>query len=463
MLAPDGTVGYIPSDRVNDALKAGGKLGVEMLAPDGTRGIVDRSMVVQAINAGGKVLHDSAQYIAPNNGRPAEQQPYSLNTDPVLNDLKDMAVGTAKNIAGITAPGIAYRLAKAKQQGTMQQEGESINRDVALNAGPMMIGAEELPRNSVAPKPSAKPMLDISADSEVGQASRKLALELAKEIPGVGTAMKFGDLWRAVGRVLTGDKGEMPPVAKPPAAPAPAPVADVPQRFNVPRDMPPAADVIAANPGELQRLQARGTRPTSPNVLPTQNRGLALPSGEQPAPAPAPEIKPQEATGPTEVPGSSVPRTLNGESVLNQALTGLDNKTLLKVARSRGIDVAKEAQLKPGKADQMLIRKIIDDFTPDELDNVRATGLEATRFRGAHDFATPAAAKEAWHIKVLQTYFPDVNIPQAAMNRVSSARVAPVAAPAPVVAKPSIAVEEMPLHELLQKSLDAIKASKGVQ
>lgn len=62
MLAPDGTAGYIPSDRVNDALKMGGKLGVEMSAPDGTRGIIPRENLVAGIQAGGKVLHDSAQY-----------------------------------------------------------------------------------------------------------------------------------------------------------------------------------------------------------------------------------------------------------------------------------------------------------------------------------------------------------------------------------------------------------------
>jgi hypothetical protein len=38
MLAPDGTPGYVPADRVNDALKDGGKLSVRMLAPDGTPG-----------------------------------------------------------------------------------------------------------------------------------------------------------------------------------------------------------------------------------------------------------------------------------------------------------------------------------------------------------------------------------------------------------------------------------------
>jgi hypothetical protein len=41
----------------------------------------------------------------------------------------------------------------------------------------------------------------------------------------------------------------------------------------------------------------------------------------------------------------SIPRTPQGESVLRQVLTGQDNKNLLKIARSRGINVTVEAQL----------------------------------------------------------------------------------------------------------------------
>jgi len=40
MLAPDGTVGYVPHENVASALSAGGKVGVRMTAPDGTKGVI---------------------------------------------------------------------------------------------------------------------------------------------------------------------------------------------------------------------------------------------------------------------------------------------------------------------------------------------------------------------------------------------------------------------------------------
>ncbi|MBA3914585.1 MAG: hypothetical protein H0X25_12220 [Acidobacteriales bacterium] len=40
MLAPDGTAGYIPHEKVQDALKEGGRVGVEILSPDGRTGVI---------------------------------------------------------------------------------------------------------------------------------------------------------------------------------------------------------------------------------------------------------------------------------------------------------------------------------------------------------------------------------------------------------------------------------------
>ncbi len=156
---------------------------------------------------------------------------------------------------------------------------------------------------------------------------------------------------------------------------------------------------------------------------------------------------------------SSVPRTLSGEGVLNEALTGLDNKTLLKVARSRGVDVTKEAQLKPGMADARIIKKIIDDFSPDELDEVRNVGLETSRFRAVpRDYTTPAAARDAWHVKVLQTFFPEVKIPEASLRRAQSGTI-PLSEllNVPSVSKPTVPVEETSLADLLRQSIAAAK------
>ena len=137
------------------------------------------------------------------------------------------------------------------------------------------------------------------------------------------------------------------------------------------------------------------------------------------------------------------------ESVLNDALTGLDNKALLQVAKSRGIDVTREAQLKPGVSDTRIIRKIIDDFSQDELDNARSTGLEISRQGPApNNFATPKLAADAWHLKVLQTYFPDVKLNAAALKRVQAAQ-----SQAPPLQRPTVPMEGMSLADLLRQSV----------
>jgi hypothetical protein len=104
---------------------------------------------------------------------------------------------------------------------------------------------------------------------------------------------------------------------------------------------------------------------------------------------------------------------LSGEGALNQVLTSLDNKQLLQVARSRGIDVTREAQLKPGVADQRVIKKIIDDFSPDELQDFRDQYLENSRMETQAASLSP----EAQRLQLLQAYFPDVKIPAAATVR----------------------------------------------
>jgi hypothetical protein len=121
-------------------------------------------------------------------------------------------------------------------------------------------------------------------------------------------------------------------------------------------------------------------------------------------------------------PGAGIPRTLSGDSALRQVLTGQDNANLLKIAKSRGLNVARESQLKPGVADNLLINKIVDDFSEDELRDVGAKYLENSRFSPngtGHQFGDIGA--EAWKTKSLQTYFPDVKIPATTLKRVQTA------------------------------------------
>jgi hypothetical protein len=121
--------------------------------------------------------------------------------------------------------------------------------------------------------------------------------------------------------------------------------------------------------------------------------------------------------------GTSIPRTLSGESSLRDVLARQDNANLLKIARSRGINVGQESQLKPSVADGRLIDKIVADFSDDELDGFRATYLENHRIPeqlGPQSWRNQIGA-EANKTLALQTYFPDVKIPKATLARTQSA------------------------------------------
>lgn len=192
------------------------------------------------------------------------------------------------------------------------------------------------------------------------------------------------------------------------------------------------------------------------------DRAQDLKMGRVPAAVAAPETEGVPPIKP--VRGETIPRTLSGESALRQVLTGQDNANLLKIAKSRGINVAKEAQLKAGVGDPLLIGKIIDDFDADELSNVRDTFLESHRNRAQFGDIGP----EAWKTMSLQTYFPDLKIPAAVMNRtrsaIDAARIAVPTAedtpPAIVGKKPPVAADE-DLTEKLKQSVKQAKAKRG--
>jgi hypothetical protein len=250
-------------------------------------------------------------------------------------------------------------------------------------------------------------------------------MEPAKRIAGGDVAGGLGEylasaaqyyLMRKAGKLATGSAPT--PEAAPQIKFNPADLDQFNSAAGVRPEMAiPKQDVVAGNPGEVARLASVGSRMTQPVTLPSQNRGLALPA----APV-AEEVAPREAAGVPRV-TSNIPRTYAGESVLNEALTSLDNKSLLKVARSRGLDVTQEAQLKPGLADQRIIRKVIDSFTPDELAELRSQGIENSRFSPQPvDIENSKLAADAWHVRVLQSYFPDVAIPKALLLRSQKAQ-----------------------------------------
>ena len=134
--------------------------------------------------------------------------------------------------------------------------------------------------------------------------------------------------------------------------------------------------------------------------------------------APAAETPAAEAA-PSAASGETVPRTLSGDAALREVLVTQPNKTLLQIARSRGVDVTPEAQLKPTNAvNNRILNKIINDYSEDELGDFRDTHLEVERM-GRHDFGD--IGKEANQILNLQTYFPDLKIPLAQVLRLRKA------------------------------------------
>jgi hypothetical protein len=165
----------------------------------------------------------------------------------------------------------------------------------------------------------------------------------------------------------------------------------------------------------------------------------------------APEAAPKPMSQAAD--GSNIPRTLSGESALRQVLGGQDNANLLKIARSRGINVSQEAQLKPGVADSKLIEKIVSDFSDDELKNVGDTYLENTRM-GPQDFKSKIGA-EANRTLSMQTYFPDVKVPTATLKRtaaaVTTAKTIPMGANTP------------DLLNILKQSLEYAQQRKAAQ
>jgi hypothetical protein len=172
---------------------------------------------------------------------------------------------------------------------------------------------------------------------------------------------------------------------------------------------------MPANPAP-ELLQARGlTRggtvaPPEPSdvlgQIPVRNQTTPTPSPTNTLPNPSPEA------------AATIPRTLSGESALGSILSRIDNASLLRIARSRGIDVRSESLLKAGTANNLIINKIANDFSPDELQEFGARYLENGRFQ--HQFSNQMTP-EAWSTVAMRSYFPDVKIPQTVIGRTQKA------------------------------------------
>jgi hypothetical protein len=279
-------------------------------------------------------------------------------------------------------------------------------------------GVGEEPGLSSAAKPA------VAAAPEAATAA-KAAPSIATNVVGIASP-KLANMMEAVQagkweglvpdrmvRAITAAKQAFPDLlGNKPTAPT-----ETPNSYGTPRSQwgetvgAPGAPFPAKPAPELLQANAlsRGSSAAPPNPSDAL-RSIPVRVAPQPAPTPTPEGAAPSGTA------NALPQTLNGESALRQVLTGQDNANLLKIAKSRGINVTKEAALKPGTADNLLVNKIVDDFSPQELDEIRAQYLENTRFRHAFGNVGP----EAWKTMSLQTYFPDLKIPQAVLNRTSN-------------------------------------------
>jgi len=198
-------------------------------------------------------------------------------------------------------------------------------------------------------------------------------------------------------------------------------------------------------------LDASAAIPSHP-AGPPELWGKMIPTSDSTAAASATPFPTTPAMRADPLPPSE--RFLAGDSALRQILGGQDNVNLMRIAKARGINTARESVLKPGKADPLLINKIIDDFSPTELDDI-ADMYDVVR-RNKHQWGD--IGPDAQKTLSMQTYFPDVKVPQTVLKRVInslSRNSQPAAA--------SQSGEE-DLVDVLQKSLDQAtkrKASGG--
>jgi hypothetical protein len=214
------------------------------------------------------------------------------------------------------------------------------------------------------------------------------------------------------------------------------------------------ADEAAASlikvPGRDFGLPPSASAPPPPAASPLPEQPLP---GEVAQPADALPGAPEAA--PAAASGAGIPRTLSGESALRDVLSRQDNANLTRIAKSRGINITQESQLKPSIADKRLINKIIDDYDDDELDGFRSTYAEQTRMP-RHDFGD--IGPEGNKTLAMQTYFPDVKIPATVMKRTQAAiaDAQKAAAPAPAASSGD------DLTAILQESLKRAQQQKQV-
>ena len=198
MVAPDGSVGEVPTDQVTKAISAGGRLGVKVRSPQGEIGIIPRDNIVQAIQHGAHVEQDSAAYAIKNPSTPITEQ--------------DSTIGGLSRIPGNIAGGVKAIASAVTQQGNpvenvmrdvvVQPSVESMQHvmNVAQEHGKAGSGLEKAGM-AVAAVPMVGPWA-MGTDQQKGLAERKSAGGILAE--GLGTIVAGEGIGQAAPKVARG-------------------------------------------------------------------------------------------------------------------------------------------------------------------------------------------------------------------------------------------------------------------
>ncbi|HZW05401.1 MAG TPA: hypothetical protein VFF58_00705 [Candidatus Nitrosotalea sp.] len=502
---PQGTLRDVPEEQLAAAVKAGGMPAVKFQAPDKSTRFVPANRTQDAVSAGGKLLPFEQQDVkhpgfwhtvaedfgsAVHTLAPVPAAVVDLATGASFKDVAgnllhaavpalrsaDVAAGTPAEDAARKAAGrsIPYRfgapVAETLGANVPGMEKSAASGDVGGVAG--HFATAEAPYVGALAAPAAAPFaermaarLSVPADSFAGHAARfvgKTAVDVATDVPVVRQLLNARKNWEATASSTPATYPGAPLPEHPGVFPgAQLPATPLPEQLN-----PSLVSEARTLPGQISpeviRPPAQPIPARSGLMLPgevaQQPKAVAQPEAGPPAPAPV-------------SPNLGAPRTLSGEAALTQILGGQDNPNLLKIARSRGINVTREAQLKPGVADEILIKKIIEDFSPEELDNVRDTYLETNRTRSnmaeAHPGIWNSVGAEANKTLSMQTYFPEVKIPTSTLRRtyssVQAARATATGTPEPAATTSAKGAVPDALLSIWQESLKQAQQKKAAQ
>jgi hypothetical protein len=181
VFAPDGTQGTIPSENVQAAIDAGGKVGVHIFAPDGTEGFVPHDQLPAAIKAGATFNPKQEP-----NANPGDVQGSGILNSGMrfLSGAGSALAGAAKGLYGAVtddsgstgdkaiqslAPGgqLGYKLLVKPQIDTYNQGAQML--DAARNSGDLVQGVRGLGHVIASAIPGLGPMIAGTSDAMLPQ------------------------------------------------------------------------------------------------------------------------------------------------------------------------------------------------------------------------------------------------------------------------------------------------------